>query len=345
MKKHRHVYDNQRDLKNSRRKRGLASICIIGIIAGCQAITENQISPTLSQKTHTEKIANAPSSEKIKNVKTANKKIKKDKPSDLWEVVRAGLSMDTETDNSRIRAELKLLKGNQYYFNRLIKQAQPYLYYIVTELNNRNLPMEIALLPALESSYDPYAYSQSRAAGLWQFLPYIGKHYGLKQNWWYDGRRDVVESTRAALFYLNELYESFDDWELALAAYNAGRGRVTKAIKANQRAGKPTQYWHLSLPRETVRYVPKLIALSQVILHPEKYDIKLPKLAATPYFEIIDTKQQIDLARVASISGISLEEIQLLNPAFNRWATAPEGPHRLLLPAQKAKLLNLRLQI
>ncbi|MTI14653.1 LysM peptidoglycan-binding domain-containing protein [Sansalvadorimonas verongulae] len=257
-------------------------------------------------------------------------------PEDLVTVIREGLNLDLDADNPRIRAELRWYSRHQSYFNRVLKRSEPYLYYIVSEAQRRNIPMEIALLPVIESAFDPFAYSFARASGLWQFMPATGRHYGLEQNWWYDGRRDVVAATDAAYTYLEELNKQFNDWELALAAYNSGRGTVANAIKRNRKKGKPTDFWSLSLPRETSAYVPKLLAISKIVRNPEKYNIKLNTVPNEPYFKQVNIGQQIDLARAASLAEMKLDDLYRLNPAFNRWATNPDGPHTLLIPIEKA---------
>lgn len=254
----------------------------------------------------------------------------------LWDRIIPGLAMNLDQDDSRIRVELHYYRRHQHHFDRVIHRASPYLYHIVDKANQRNMPMEVALLPFVESAFDPFAYSHGRAAGLWQFIPSTGRHYGLKQNWWYDGRRDIIASTDAALDYLQELHQKFNDWELALAAYNAGRGTVASAIRRNRKSGKPTDFWSLNLPRETSAYVPKLIAISKIIRDSDAYNITLNSVANEPYFSIVDTNQQIDLALAATLAEIDINELYRLNPAFNRWATDPDGPHRLLIPIDKA---------
>ena len=253
-------------------------------------------------------------------------------PDDLVQVIRNGLALDLDADNTRIRAQLRWYGNNQGYFDRVIERAGPYLHYIVSETERRGIPMEIALLPIVESAFDPFAYSYARASGLWQFMPATGRHYGLEQTWWYDGRRDVVAATDAALTYLEELNKQFNDWELALAAYNSGRGTVANSIKRNRKAGKPVDFWSLSLPRETSAYVPKLLALGKIFRDPASYNLTLNPVPNEPYFVQVDTGQQIDLARAADLAGLETEELYRLNPAFNRWATSPDGPHRLLIP-------------
>jgi membrane-bound lytic murein transglycosylase D len=226
------------------------------------------------------------------------------------------------------------------YMERVFKRSERYLWYIMAELERRGMPMDLALLPIVESAYDPFAYSHGRAAGLWQIIPGTGRRFGARQNWWYDGRRDVVDSTRAALDYLEFLHEKFDgDWLLAVAAYNSGEGNVARAQRRNSAAGKPTDFWHLKLPRETSAYVPKLLALSRIMTDPAAFDLELPELPDAPYFEIVPLDGQVDLALLAELSGAEMDEIYALNPGYNRWATDPDGPHRALVPVANAQAL------
>ncbi|WP_439136093.1 LysM peptidoglycan-binding domain-containing protein [Pseudomaricurvus sp.] len=256
---------------------------------------------------------------------------------DLWDRMRDGYQLD-EINNSRIDTYIQRYKKHPHYVERVAERGNSYLYYIVSELEARDMPLELALLPIVESAFDPFAYSHGRASGIWQFIPSTGRHFGLKQNWWYDGRRDVVASTDAALTYLSQLSKRFDgDWLLALAAYNAGGGNVNKAIRANKRKGKPTDFWSLDLPKETKHYVPKLIALSKVIMTPEQYGVTLAPIHNQAFFEAVDTSSQIDLAQAAQLADVTLDDLYSLNAGFNRWATDPKGPHRLLVPVDKAE--------
>ena len=219
--------------------------------------------------------------------------------------------------------------------DRVVERARLYLYHVVEEAERRGLPTELAMLPVVESGLQPFAYSHAQAAGLWQFIPSTGRLYGLKQSWWYDGRRDVVESTRAALDYLQRLHNVFDgDWLLAIAAYNSGEGSVRRAIEHNRRTGKQVDFWSLRLPAETRAYVPRLLSLASIVSNPEQYGVTLEEVADKPYFQRVALDGQIDLALAAELAGISLEKLYLLNPAFNRWATDPEGPHYLLVPVK-----------
>ena len=264
-------------------------------------------------------------------------------PDDLWQRIRAGFAIDPPPPGS-IDAERNWYAKHPNYLRRTMKRARPYLHLIVEALERRGMPLEIALLPVVESAYQPFAYSHGRAAGIWQFIPGTARHYGLKQNWWYDGRRDIVASTRAALDYLQYLHKTFDgDWLLALAAYNSGSGTVRNAIRKNRRHGKPTDFWSLHLPRETRAYVPKLLAISEIVAEPEKFHLSLAPIPNAPYLVPVETGSQIDLALAAELAELSLDDIYRFNPGYNRWATDPEGPHRLLLPASVAESFSRKL--
>jgi membrane-bound lytic murein transglycosylase D len=265
-------------------------------------------------------------------------------PDDLYQTIRRGIQFDLALEDPRIMSQLRWYASHQSYFNRVSERASRYMFHIVAELEARDLPLDLALLPIVESAFDPFAYSHGSAAGMWQFIPSTGRMFGLKQDWWYDGRRDVVESTRAALDYLEQLNSMFDgDWLLALAAYNSGPGTVMRAMRRNTAAGKPTDFWNLDLPRETEAYVPKMFALAKLIHSPEAYGIELPLLDTAPYFEIVDVGGQIDLAQAANMADMDLSDLYLLNPGFNQWATDPSGPHRLLVHAGKASSFRQQL--
>lgn len=262
-------------------------------------------------------------------------------PDDLYQKLRRNLSFDLTVEEKRVMQQLRWYASHQGYLDRVSKRASRYLYHIVAELERRGLPLDLALLPIVESAFDPFAYSHGRASGMWQFIPSTGRMYGLKQNWWYDGRRDVVESTRAALDYLEQLNKMFaGDWLLALASYNSGPGTVLKAQRRNRAAGKPTDFWHLRLPKETEAYVPKMFALAKLIHAPDDFGVKLLPISAEPFFAEVSTGGQIDLAQAANLAEMSLNDLYLLNPGFNRWATDPDGPHKLLVFADKADIFK-----
>ncbi|WP_315983143.1 transglycosylase SLT domain-containing protein [Aliamphritea spongicola] len=254
---------------------------------------------------------------------------------DLWTLTREGMQLDLDADQPRIATQFKWYASHPQYMQRVGQRSSRYYHYILNRIKERGLPTELALLPVVESAYDPFAYSSGRASGPWQFIPSTAKYFGIKSNWWYDGRRDIITSTEKALNYLEQLNKRFDgDWLLALAAYNAGGGTVSKAMRKNREAGLPTDYWSLKLPRETMAYVPKLLAVSKLVRDAEQHQLVLPTLNNQPYFEIIDIGSQIDLAQAAKMANISTQELYQLNPGFNRWATDPSGPHRLLIPVK-----------
>ena len=251
---------------------------------------------------------------------------------DLWQRIGAGLSWQSIHNAQVGKARDRFLKQHDY-LGVVSRRADLYLYYIVEEIERRGLPMELALLPLVESTLDPFAVSSERAAGLWQIMPATGKYLGLERDWWYDGRLDLRDSTRVALDYLEGLHQRFDeDWLLALAAYNSGKGRVARARKHNRAKGLPTDYWSLKLPRETRNYVPRLIALTQIVAYPDAFGVVLPPVANAPAFEVADTGGQLEMLRAAQLAGIELSELRALNPGQLRWATSPDMPPELLLP-------------
>ena len=235
-------------------------------------------------------------------------------------------------------AEMNWFTRNPSYLNRVFNRAQRYLPFIVDELERRDLPMELALLPIVESAFDPFAYSHGRAAGLWQMIPGTARRFGVRQNWWYDGRRDVVDSTHAALDYLEYLHDLMDgDWLHAIASYNSGEGNVLRAIKRNRAKSKPTDFWNLSVPRETSAYVPRLMALVEIVRDPAQFGLTLPELVNEPQFVVTEVGGQLDLALAAELAGMDLDGLYAYNAGNNRWATDPDGPHRLILPIDIAE--------
>ncbi len=256
--------------------------------------------------------------------------------SNIWNRIRNNFKFD-DIKHSRITTQFNWFKNHPEYINRVAARATPYMHFIVESLEAQGIPGELALLPIVESAFKPFAYSHGRASGIWQFIPSTGRLYGLKQNWWYDGRRDIFASTNASLRLLKNLAKYFKgDWMLALAAYNSGQGTVKRAIRRNKKRGRPTDFFSLRLPTETKAYVPKLLALKKLILNPELYNLTLLPIRDEPYFKKIEISSQIDLALAAEMAGISIEELYNLNPGFNRWATAPKGPHYLLIPTGKS---------
>ena len=315
----------------------MVSVLACVLLAGCMT------SKTLTEPEPTPEPA-APEPRVVQHVETPEqhpedtRATRPPPPIDLWERLRAGFTLSRETDRKRVLNELRWYVDHPEYVERVARRAAPHLHYIVEELERRGLPLEFALLPIVESAYDPFAYSHGRAAGLWQFIPATARVYGLRIDWWYDGRRDVRASTNAAINYLEYLHGLFDgDWLLALAAYNAGQGNVLSSIRRSQLPEDEVSFWALKILKETYTYVPRLLAISEIFANPDRYRITLPSQANEPYWEMVDTGGQLDLHKAARMAGISDEELYSLNPAFNRWATHPEGPHELLVPVAKAE--------
>jgi membrane-bound lytic murein transglycosylase D len=259
---------------------------------------------------------------------------------ELWSYIGARLSLPRDA-RREIRAELAWFKRNRGYLERVSERSAPYLYFITQALEERGLPLDLALLPIIESAYQPKALSKSGAGGLWQFIPSTGHIFGLEQNWWYDGRGDVVSATLAALDYLSVLHREFDgDWLLALAAYNCGEANVLRAINRNKRAGKSIDFWSLKLPSETEAYVPRLLAAATLVADAARFRLRLHPVPNQPYFALIDLGRQTDLGQVAEIAGVARADFDVLNPGFRRRATPPDGPHSVLVPVQNAERLK-----
>ncbi len=256
---------------------------------------------------------------------------------DLWARIKDGYAMPNTTSSYTSRQE-NWYASNPDYLKRMLGRSQKYLFHIVEEVQKRGIPTEIALLPMIESAFNPQANSRSRAAGIWQFIPSTGKHFGLQQNWWVDNRRDVTAATDAALNYLEKLHGMFGSWDLALAAYNAGEGTVQRAINRNRDAGLPTDYISLSLPEETRNYVPKLQAIKNIITDPQKYGLNVDSIPNRPYFARVTTPKQIDAKLAAELAEISYDEFTALNPSYNRPVITSQGEkHQLLLPVWAAE--------
>lgn len=273
-------------------------------------------------------IVETPQSELPKAIKSTN---------DLWQYIAQNLNT-LAIDKQQIQSQIDWYAKHPNYMKRISQRAKFFLYYIVQELEANNMPLELALLPIVESSFDPFAYSHGSAAGMWQFIPGTGKRFGMQQTWWYDGRRDIIASTQGAIDYLQYLHTFFDgNWEHALAAYNSGEGRVRNAIRKNKRSGKATDFWSLKLPKETQGYVPKLMALVVLLREAETYQMVWPHIPNQPMIDVVEIDGQVDLAKAAELAGLSVNELHALNPGFNRWATDPKGPHRLVLPIDRTE--------
>jgi membrane-bound lytic murein transglycosylase D len=249
-----------------------------------------------------------------------------------------------EVDNERVDQQLSWYLNHPDYVARIQERAAPYMHLILDEIEAKNLPGELALLPAVESAFIPEAYSRSAASGLWQFIPSTGRLFGLEQNSWYDGRRDVYASTVAATTFLKDLSETFNgDWFLALASYNFGKGNVAKAITRNDYQGLPTDYWSLDLPKETEDYVPRLLAIAKLFANADRYNIALHNVPNKPYCEVVNIGSQLDLDKAAELAHTPLSHFLKLNPGFKKASTAPQGPHHLLVPSAHAQSFKTNL--
>ena len=263
---------------------------------------------------------------------------------DVWDVLRGEFTLSHEVTRPEVQEQIRWLVAHPSYLHKVSRQSEPYIYHILAEIRKRKLPGELALLPMIESAYDPFAYSGAGAAGLWQLMPLTGSDLGLKQDWWFDGRRSIGPSTDAALNYLVYLNKFFSgNWILAIAAYDSGEGTIARAIKAVNRPGQAVYFWNLPIPRETKIYIPRLFALAEIINNPVRYRVSLPNIPYLPYFEEVNIGSQIDLNHAAKLAGISYKELIKLNPGYNRWTTAPYKPFRLLIPAEKVERFNLNL--
>ncbi len=257
-------------------------------------------------------------------------------PDDIWDRIRTGFAIPN-IDTQQVAEQQAWYLAHPDYLRRAVERSSRYLYHIVEELNRRGMPTELALLPFVESAYNPMALSRAKASGMWQFIPGTGKDYNLKQDWWRDERRDVIASTDAALSYLQTIYEMHGDWHLALASYNWGEGSVKRAIEKNAAAGLPTDYLNLPMPDETRNYVPKLQALKNIIANPEAFGVTLPRIDNEPYFVAVTRGRDIDVVTAARLANMSLEDFRALNPSFNRPVIRASSTTPLLVPADRAE--------
>ena len=292
-----------------------ALLLIFLILSGCQSVIDkNQTLASL----------------KSNSVNT----IQYSQEDDLWQVI-ANRQDIKSVSNLRVQNRIDWISNHPEYLSLISKRAEPFLYLVVSELEKQNVPIEIALLPIVESDYYPFSYSHGTAAGLWQFIPSTGRMYGLEEDWWHADRRDVLASTKAAANYLNDLNKMFKgDWLLSIAAYNAGPGRIQRAIDTNIKLGKKTDFWSLDLPQETEKYVPKLLALSQVIKNPSRYNQKLLEIDNKPFLNEVELDSQFDLALISQWTGLSIDQIYNYNPGLKRWATPESLPYIMLLPEE-----------
>lgn len=273
---------------------------------------------------------------------TADGVIEEEPVEDLWQRLRAGMNLP-EMNNSLVADNERWFASRPRYMSTMLQRARLYMFHIVDEVDKRHMPMEIALLPMVESAYNPQAESPSDATGIWQFLPSTGKHFGLKQNGWYDGRRDIVNATRAALDYLQRLHGMFNDWELALAAYNCGEGCVSRAIAKNRAKGLGTDYISLDLPPQTRNYVPRLLAIRNVIREPQRFGVDLNEIPNAPTFKKVKLSYPIEAKTAAKLAEMDLDDFLALNPGFQRRVIYAESQNTLLLPPDKAEAFNRNL--
>lgn len=303
---------------------------------------DRPITPNLKQKLDEVEVETAQTISTENIVETVSAQIiDQTEPQDLWPRLREGFQLTQDVLPSAVIKQQALYLKNPRYLNTIFDRAKPYIFFVTEQLENAGLPLELALLPIVESSYDPLAYSPSHAVGLWQFIPSTGTSLGLHRDRWYDGRRDVIKSTEAAVTYLSYLNKRFDgDWLLALAAYNSGEGAVKKAIKNNRRRGKPSDFWSLKLPRETRNYVPRLLALADLVSNPQAHQFELPSIPNAAFFNRVSLTSQIELSKVIKVTGVSESLFIKLNPAFRRSVTPPEGTYQILLPIEASETLD-----
>lgn len=257
---------------------------------------------------------------------------------EIWSRVRGQFHLSAPTSMPSMQKQIRKLTRSQDYINELANNASPYLYYILEEVEKRGMPSEIALLPMIESTFNPHAASHAGAAGLWQLMPSLGRLYGLKQNAWYDGRKDIYESTKVALDHLEYLHKRFNgNWLLALAAYNSGETKVMTAIRINRMQSKGTDFWSLKLPRETTEFVPKLLALAALIKAPKQYGVSLPSIPNKPVFTRVNTGKALEISHAAKLVDVSETQLRKLNPGLHKRAMNPNGPFNLVVPVKGAK--------
>ncbi len=324
-------------IKNRRLRLHIAVISAILSLTGCQALTTGDGG---SERREAELAGRAQQQASKNTVPQAGQAEQLD-PDDLWERLRQGMEWELP-DNGQVRVGREYYLAQHDYFETVAERGALYLHHIVEEIERRDMPLELALLPFVESTLDPFAQSSQQAMGLWQIMPATGRNLGLDSDWWYDGRRDLRESTTAALDYLQYLHDTLDgDWLLAIAAYNSGEGRVGRAVSANRASGRDTDFWSLPLPAETRKHVRRLLALSSLVAEPDAWELSLPPLTNEPAFVPVPTGGQIDLARAAELADVELATLQALNPGHLRWATSPETDE-LLVPREQAELFQAR---
>ena len=325
-------------------------LCITGLLwlTGCASTTttssSSSINPATGLSTSSAASRDAGALQPITAAQAASRAVAQlQPPADLWERIRRGFAMPN-LDNDMVHEREQYYAARPDYILRMTERSRKYMFHIVEELERRNMPSELALLPFVESAFNPQAVSSAKAAGMWQFMPATGKHFELKQNVFRDDRRDVLASTRAALDYLQKLHDMFGDWQLALAAYNWGEGNVARAIAKNQNAGLGTSYSDLSMPMETRLYVPKLQALKDIVADPQKFNTSLPDIGNHPYFQKVDIARDIDVTLAARLAEVRVEDFKALNPSANRPVILAAGTPQILLPWDNAAIFKRNLQ-
>ena len=319
----------------------LASIALSPLVSNVEAATKVSAHPVQHGVSHAQsqhkQVLNK------KNISTAQHTVKHQVSSNLWNLIGSQISIGHNVNNPRVKKEISRLAKHPEAVYKLLSNATPYLYYVYQQVKKHGMPIRFALLPLIESNYNPLAHSGPGAVGLWQMMPGTASSHGLEIGWWRDGRRDVVASTQSALNYLEEMHHSLGKWPLVAAGYNAGPGAVRAAIDTNKRLHRSTDFWSLPLPRQTRNYVPKLLALAAIIKNPKKYGIKLPYVANRPYFASVTLTSQLDLTEIAKLAGVSKHTVRELNPGMSRFATQPKTKVKILLPVQNVKpfLANL----
>ena len=312
-----------------------AILTVLLCLSACQQTPDTIVKPQVVNQTREE---NPLSQEQGIIQKSTETKIAKQphEYEDVWQRIRSQLTIKAP-DKPAIAKWRKYYLSHPNFMVTIAQRAEPFLYYIVEEIEKRNMPVELALLPIVESSYLPYGVSNKSAAGLWQFMPVSAKRFNVEQNWWYDGRRDIVQSTRAALDYFQFFHRTFDqDWLNAIAAFNSGEGRVGRAIAKNKKANLATDFWSLNLPAETTDFVPKLLAISDILQHAAELNYIFTPIKNSPAVEIVNIEDQLDLTLAAQWANIEPEKLLQLNPGLNRWATAPNSHYQLMLPVAVA---------
>ena len=326
--------------------RHLLLLCSAFVLAGCASTSTENPKPSQGAATTTSKTAPTVSYVPGGPLKPIDSKSARSDqvaslaaPADLWDRIRRGFAMP-DLDHELVQVHEQWYSSRPEYIQRMTERSSKYLFYIVEELERRNMPTELALLPYIESAFNPQAVSSAKAAGMWQFMPATGSYFDLKQNHFRDDRRDVMASTRAALDYLEKLYGMFGDWHLALAAYNWGEGSVGRAIKRNQNQGLNADYVSLNMPNETRNYVPKLQAVKNIIANPESFNAELPLIENHPYFQAVEITRDIDIALAAKLAGIREDDFKALNPSLNKPVIFASGTPQILLPWDNANVFR-----